>query len=109
MTKEEEWTDRMVAGPESSINVFTQIDCHLLDPQNELVYFFAAAFCFAQRLRCASAILFLPAADMVLFFGVAGDGYVCGRPPRLEAVPARKVRADRRRAISASMAERMSR
>ena len=90
------------------LNVLTQIDCHLFDPQNELVYFFAAAFCFAQRLRCASAILFRPAADMVLFFGVVGDGYVCGRPPRLEAVPARKVRADCRRVISASMAERMS-
>ena len=71
-------------------------------------YFFAA-FCLAQRLRCASAILFLPAADMVLFFGAPADSDVRGRPVRLvEAVPARRERADCRRAISASMVETMS-
>jgi hypothetical protein len=74
---------------------------------NIAAYFFAA-FCFAQRLRCASAILFLPAADMVLFFGAVGEPDVRGRPLRLETVPARRERADCRRAISASMAERMS-
>ncbi len=37
-----------------------------------LDYFFAA-FCFAQRLRCASPILFLAAALILCFFGVAGD------------------------------------
>jgi hypothetical protein len=46
---------------------------------------------------------------MVLFFGAARDPDVRGRPLRLvEAAPARKERADCRRAISASMAERMS-
>jgi hypothetical protein len=35
-------------------------------------FFFATLFCFAQRLRCASAIFFLPAADIVLFFGAVG-------------------------------------
>jgi hypothetical protein len=72
-------------------------------------YLFYAAFCFAQRLRCASAILFLPAADIVLFFGAAGESEVRGRPLRLvEDAPARKERADCKRAIWASMAERMS-
>jgi hypothetical protein len=73
------------------------------------IYFFYAAFCFAQRLRCASAILFLPAADMVLLFGTVCNPDVRGRPLRtVEAVPARRERADCRRAISASMAKRMS-
>jgi hypothetical protein len=71
--------------------------------------FFATLFCFAQRPRCASAIFFLPAADIVLFFGAVGNMDVRGRPPRfVEALPARRERADCRRAISASMAERMS-
>jgi hypothetical protein len=62
-------------------------------------YFFYAAFCFAQRLRCASAILFLPAADMVLFFGTVGSPDVLGRSLRLvEAVPARRLYATVRRA-----------
>ena len=68
-----------------------------------------AAFCLAHRLRCASAILSLPAADMVLFRGAPGDSDVRGRPLCLvEAVPARRERADCRRAISASMVETMS-
>jgi hypothetical protein len=47
---------------------------------------------------------------MVLFFGAVGDPEVRGRPLRLvEAVPARRERADCRRAISASIAARMSR
>jgi hypothetical protein len=48
---------------------------------------------------------------MVLFFGAAGDGAdPRGRPLRLpEAVLVRRERADCKRAISASMAERMSR
>ena len=72
--------------------------------------FFATLFCFAQRLRCASAIFFLPAADMVLFCGAVGSVDARGCAPRLvEALPARRERADCRRAISASMAERMSR
>jgi hypothetical protein len=55
--------------------------------------FFATLFCFAQRLRCASAIFFLPAADIVLFFGALGNVDVRGRPPRLvEALPARRER-----------------
>ena len=71
--------------------------------------FLYAAFCFAQRLRCASAILFLPAADKVLFLGTVCNPNVRGRPlPTVEAVPARRERADCKRAISASMAERMS-
>jgi hypothetical protein len=46
---------------------------------------------------------------MVLFFGAVRDPDVRGRPLRLaEAAPARKERADCRRAISASMAEMMS-
>jgi hypothetical protein len=55
--------------------------------------FFATLFYFAQRLRCASAIFFLPAADIVLFFGALGNVDVRGRPPRLvEALPARRER-----------------
>jgi hypothetical protein len=78
-------------------------------PTNAEVPYFFAAFCFAQRSRWASAIFFLPAADMVLLLGAVGDLDVRGRPLRLvEAVPARRERADCRRVISASMAERMS-
>ena len=78
-------------------------------PTNAEVPYFFAAFCFAQRLRCASAILFLPSADMVLFFEALANPDERGRPLRfVVAVPARKERADCRRAISASMAERMS-
>jgi hypothetical protein len=76
------------------------------------IYFFFAVFCFAfaQRLRCASAIVFLPAGDRVLFFGAPADSDAGGLPLRLpEAVPTRRERADCRRAISASRAERMSR
>jgi hypothetical protein len=47
---------------------------------------------------------------MVLFFGTVCNPDVRGRPLRtVESVPARRERADCRRAISASMAERMSR
>jgi hypothetical protein len=46
---------------------------------------------------------------MVLFLGTVCNPDVRGRPLRtVEAVPARRERADCRRAISASMAERMS-
>ena len=76
------------------------------------IYFFAVAFCFAQRLRCASATAFRPAALIVLFLGAgsaAGESALRGRPLRFaEAVPARTERADCSRAISASMVERMS-
>ena len=97
-------------GPKSPLSVYPDEISSQFDQPNDHAYFFTAAFCFAQRLRCASAILFLPAADMVLFLGAAADSDVRGRPLRLpEAVPTRRERADCRRAISASMAERISR
>jgi hypothetical protein len=55
---------------------------------------------------------FRPAALMVLLLGAGGavgESALRGRRLRLEAVPARRERADCRRAISASMTERMSR
>jgi hypothetical protein len=77
-----------------------------LSPKGQTYFFFTAAFCLAQRLRCASAILFLPVADMVLFFGAPADSDARGRPLCLpEAVLVRRERADCRRAISASMTE----
>jgi hypothetical protein len=55
-------------------------------------YFFAAAFCFAQRLRCASTTAFRPAALMVLFFRTGGavrESAFRGCPLRFgDAVPA---------------------
>ena len=64
---------------------------------------------FDQRKRWASAILFHPSADMLSFSERPTGSETRGRPLRLaEAVPARRERADCKRAISASMAERMS-
>jgi hypothetical protein len=64
-------------------------------------------FCFAQRLRCASAIFFPASGESVLLFGAAATAGLdrAGRPLRLElADPAMKERASWRRAISSSKA-----
>ena len=64
-------------------------------------------FCFAQRLRCASAIFFRASGESVLLFGVAATaGLNCGgRPLRLGLTdPAMRERASWRRAISSSKA-----
>jgi len=64
-------------------------------------------FCFAQRLRCASAIFFRASGESVLLFRVAATAGLDrdGRPLRLGlADPARRERAFWRRAISSSKA-----
>jgi len=73
-------------------------------------YFFAAAFCFAHLLRCASAIFFLAEGERVLLFVVgAADEDAGGRPLRLAGEePASALRACCRRAIWASIAVNIS-
>jgi hypothetical protein len=73
-------------------------------------YFFAAAFCFAHLLRCASAIFFLAEGERVLLFVVgAADEDAGGRPLRLAGEePAIALRACCRRAIWASIAVNIS-
>jgi hypothetical protein len=63
-------------------------------------YFFAAAFCFAHLLRCASAIFFLAEGERVLLFVVgAADEDAGGRPLRLVGEdPASALRVCCRRA-----------
>jgi hypothetical protein len=73
-------------------------------------YFFAAAFCFAHLLRCASAIFFLAEGERVLLFVVgAADEDAGGRPLRVAGEdPASASRASCRRAIWASIAVKIS-
>jgi hypothetical protein len=73
-------------------------------------YFFAAAFCFAHLLRCASAIFFLAKGERVLLFVVgAADAVAGGRPLRLAGEdPASASRASCRRAIWVSIAVNIS-
>jgi hypothetical protein len=73
-------------------------------------YFFAAAFCFAHLLRCASAIFFLAEGERVLLFVVgAADADAGGRPLCLAGEePASASRASCRRAIWPSIAVNIS-
>jgi hypothetical protein len=67
-------------------------------------------FCFAQRLRCASAIFFRASGESTLRFGAAATAGLDrgGRPLRLGlANPAMRERAFWRRAISLSKAATM--
>jgi hypothetical protein len=47
-------------------------------------YFFAAAFCFAHLLRCASAIFFLAEGERVLLFVVGAADEDAGGRPKVE-------------------------
>jgi hypothetical protein len=74
---------------------------------SSLAIYAACLFCFAHRALCASAIRLRPAAETVRFFTSIGFGLLVdpGGLPRLRglSVPARRVRACCRRAISSSM------